>query len=435
VSAERRLKEHRSGFSATSLKIPDGTNILSVKKEGNISMDVIPYTVGKGNPYADEGELYYERTYWCHRGVGPNKDSYICMAKTFGKKCFICDYRSKLAADPESDEKLVRSLAPSERQLWNVRLTKEPEKIYLFDYSWWLFGKHLDNKINNAEDKDKDRYKLFADPEVGRTLKIGITKDEGGGMTSYTMSDIELRKREEALPKDILESALCLDDLLREVTYSDLKQAFLQAEDADERDGDGEEEEDEDEETSEEEDEDEDEEKDEDDDVEEEDEETGEGGNEEGEEEEEDDDNRDEPEESKASDFDIEEGSLVKHPKFGTCEVFKVSRDGTSLTLEDKKGKMHTAVAPDEVKLVKADEPKKPTSKKPSTSTKDTPFDEEDEDESGEEDVEDSDGEEEEVEEEEGDDDGEGEEDEGDEEEVKPKPKPKSNKNVRRGKK
>lgn len=329
VSAKKWASEHESGFSRTSLKVPEGLTIFNVKKAGTYRLDVIPYTVGEGNPHSDAGELHYERTYYIHARIGPNGDTYCCLAKTFNKPCPICEERAKMARDPDSDEKLVKSLFPKERNLWNVFVHSEPEKgVQVWDVSDHLFGKHLRAKINNAD--ESDGYDTFADPEEGQTLKIGATEEKGGGFTWRTCNDIEFKSRKEPISEEIMSAAVCLDDMLVEMEYDKLKSVFH----GEVPEGDG----------------------------------TGKKRNlkEDVKSSNPDDDDDDE------GDGDLEEeapkkkpqgkpktnpsaakglalGMTVLHEEFGVCDITKISPDGTSLTLEDEDGEMHMAVGPDEV--------------------------------------------------------------------------------------
>lgn len=331
VSAKKWANEHESGFSSTSLKVPEGVNFFSFKKAGTYKIDIIPFTAGEGNPNADEGTLHYERTYFSHRNIGPNEDTYVCPAKTFGKKCPICEARAKLARDPDSDEEYVKSLKPKERQLWNVFDHSEPDKgVQILDYSDWLFGKHLRAKINNAD--SGDGYELFADPDDGFTLKIGATEEKSGGYTFRSCTDIEFKARKEPLSDEVLNAATCLDKCLIEMDYAKLKAIFNQ-EDRDVKK-----------------------------DV------AASNGKHRSADDDDDtppkrpaarkptddDDDDDKPaakpgKKNLAEAKGLELGMMVKHDDHGTCTITKVSRDGTSLTLEDEDGDIHTAIGPDEV--------------------------------------------------------------------------------------
>jgi len=314
VSARKRLETHKSGFVMTSLNVDKDVKFFKTTAAGVRRVDVIPYRAGKGNPVAEEGELHFERTYWSHRAIGPNNESYVCRAKTAGLPCPVCEHRAKLAADPNGDEALVKQLAPRERQLWNVvDVDDDDGGVQLWDISFHLFGKLLDAEITNADEDEE--YEYFADLEDGYTLKLGFEEKKfGQGRPYYEVVTIGFKARKQGYDEDILEQVVCLDDALIIPDYDELKKIFLQMEDAD--------------------------------------------------------DEPDEPpkrrkrrapkDEDEDEDGDlltaeeagIAEGDLVSHAKFGDCEIVRISKDGTSLVIEDDEGKSHRAVAVADVDLV-----------------------------------------------------------------------------------
>lgn len=237
VSARKRAEEHKSGFSSKCYRIPDGVKSYSIKKEGVHRMDIIPYTVPEGvnNPFAEPGELHFERTYYTHRDIGPDGDMYPCLKKTFGTACPICDHRASMLRDPDADEELVKSLAPKERQLWNVFDPDDAEKgVQLWDCSFHLFGKQLDARVNNSD--EDDGYEFFADPDDGLTLKVGFKEKTFGGNTFCETETIDFKSRKAPLPDELLEKAMILDSLLIKYDYDSLKQIFLQTRHEDDKD-------------------------------------------------------------------------------------------------------------------------------------------------------------------------------------------------------
>lgn len=332
-----RDAKHRSGGDWTTITIPEGVTVFQ-PKEGSYKLDIVPYKVGKGNPYAEPGLWYYERTFFTHRGVGPNNESYVCTAKTTGGRCPVCDYRAKLARDPDADEKLVDALKPKERQLWLVFDHKEPEKgVQLFESSFHTFGKLLEKK-RKAADEDETHKRDFDDWESGSTLKVLFSEESAGSYSFIDCSDIEFKPRANGLDRDLLDHGVCLDDIPKVMEYDRLKGILLQTE--------AEEPEDEDE--------------DEDKPV------LKKGKAKAASDE---DDVEPAPKKAKApatkeanpaDDAGLEEGMRVKHKKFGVCEIVRISGDGTSLTLEDEDDETHRSVAVDEVKMLDEDKPPKP---------------------------------------------------------------------------
>ena len=133
ANAERRAKTHKTGFLITHLELPEGVSFIKIKDDKARRFDVIPYEVGKRKfhpdiTFADKGSLHYERTYFRHKRIGASQSDYTCNLKTFGKKCPICDFRTKLRKDADADDELIAALAPKEYQLFNVIDTKDREK-------------------------------------------------------------------------------------------------------------------------------------------------------------------------------------------------------------------------------------------------------------------------------------------------------------------
>lgn len=412
---ERRLSSARetaakSGtFERTTLNVPDGCTFFKPKKAGVYRLDIIPYEVTeKGNPNAEPGVLHYERTFYVHRGVGANNESYVCPAKTSGKKCPICEHRAKLAKDPDTDEELIRTLSPKKRQLFNVIPLDGDSAgdVQVWDESYHLFGKHLVRKINEADEEDQDKFDKFHDPENGLTLRVGVSEESGAGYSYYDASNIEFKERKKSYDEDIVDKAYNLDEMIREPSYAELKKVFLQEEAEDEEDDededDTEEAEDEDEDEDEpkakskskakksvkksktkdeDEDEDDDEEEQEEDEDEEDDEEVDEADEESDEEEDEDED-----------DSDVTVGSTVKFKYRGEWHTGKVKRVRNGLChvkCSDRNDPY--IVDPDDCKIVEAEEEeeekpkskkdKKSTKSKAKTKSKDDEDEEEDEDE------------------------------------------------------
>lgn len=234
-AARRRAEQHGEGFERTALEVPEGVKLWGLKDDKTKRIDVLNYRVGKGNPWADEGELHYERTFWVHRGIGPNSSSYVCPAKTANQPCPICEHINTLdRTDPDEDE-TAKKLFPRERQIFNIIDTEdENEEVQLWEVSFHLFGKKLDARIRNADDDDE--YDCFADWEGGKTLKIGVSEKTFGGRNFYEVDDIDFKSRDDYDPEQIEDEIYCLDDLLKVLPYDELKEVFLQEpkEDSDE---------------------------------------------------------------------------------------------------------------------------------------------------------------------------------------------------------
>lgn len=339
VSAERRIKEHHVGFGSTSIKLPDGKSFFQPKKEGTYRLEIIPYVVpeGAGNPFADDGDYYFERTFFTHRGIGPNKGTYICLFNTVRQPCPICEYLAKLAKEDKKDEDLIKSLGAKERQLWNVFDHDNPEDgVKVWDISFYLFGERLQIEVKNGDEDENLNH--FADPDRGKTLKVVLEEKFFMKKPYYNTATISFKERRKPLADEILDEAVVLDDTLIITEYDQLNQVFLQIDSRTDRKTE--------------------------------------------------DKSGEENTSATAEDLDIHKDDEVLYEE-KTCTVIRISGDGTSLTLVDENQQLYKGVAPDEVIVSTEDDNPNPSpnvepedtttspSPSPSGETKDSSKDEE----------------------------------------------------------
>lgn len=247
-AAKRRAQQHgRGGF--TALNVPDGVQMLQVKKPGTFKWEIIPYTVGPNSKkfvknYADPGELYFERTYFVYYGIGVNNGTYTSPSRTFGKKDPVAEFRQELEKREETDEakakaleKQIKALYGKERQLfliWDRTNEAEAAKgVQLYENAYWNFGKLLDSRVNAADETDPNTAHIpyFYLPDEGSTLSVTFEEEQREGGTYLKATIIDFYQRKKPLPDDILQQAFCLDDVPREIEYNELRRIFLQIED------------------------------------------------------------------------------------------------------------------------------------------------------------------------------------------------------------
>ncbi len=234
ASATARHREKSNQNYSDMFQLPEGIELFNVQSTGSLRLDVVPYTVGEGNPEADKGEFYWQRLFWIHRGIGVNDSWVICPARTAGKKCPICEYISRLRNDPDVEEDEYRPLDTSKRMLVNVRdLKKEPDKVKVWHVSYAYFGKALDDALNDAYEDHNDNMDNFCDPEDGYYLKCVAEKGWQG--KGYSVERVGFKAREEDVDDEILDQAVCLDDVLVIKSYDELKD-LLYAGESDEED-------------------------------------------------------------------------------------------------------------------------------------------------------------------------------------------------------
>ncbi len=332
AGSARRDSEHRVGGEWTTIALPDGIDVFQ-PKEGTVKVDVVPYEVGEGNPFASPGEWYYERTFWVHGGVGPNNESYVCPAKTAKRPCPICEHRAALVKrGGDDDQEEIKALRPKERQLWLLSPLEDGERrVVLWETSFHTFGKLLDKRRSDADD-DEDHIVEFDDFKRGATLKLSFSSEDiGAGRPWLKVYNIDFKPRPSGLPEELLEHGICLDKLIKLLPYEELQRVFEGIEDipagapkktsascSDDWDDEPP---------------------------------PSKPAAKKAPERQEPPPKKEQPKPKTAAEAGVAKGSMVRSRKFGLCEVLKISPDGTSLTLLDQDDETHKSVGLDEVRL------------------------------------------------------------------------------------
>lgn len=230
TNVREMVEKRAAGFSAPYLKLPEGVTLFKPKK-GVMLLDIIPFVAGEDNPYAEEGMIHWERTFWVHKGIGANNESYLCPRKNFKQPCPVCEFRAKIQAEGDGDsEELIQALAPKERQLFNVINRKEPDKgIQLWDFSFHLFGKLLQARLRDAD--EEEGWDLFFTLDKGMTLRVGFEEKSYSGRAYFEAEtlDFKARDKDEYDEDEMLDKAIELDSVLVGEDYEDLKKIFQES--------------------------------------------------------------------------------------------------------------------------------------------------------------------------------------------------------------
>ena len=224
-----------SGKSQTGLKLPDGVKQFKFLKAGRYYIDIIPFTASSKNPDVNEGEPYFVRTYYVHKGFSEDYKSIVCLRKTFDKPCPLCNFRTKLIAkNPEqvrsergAPQTLAEKLYPKTRQLWNVWDRQDKESgVQVFEAAYnKSFGEKIAAYVSasceeaEAEGKESED-EFFADPIDGKTIVVTTTEDTYDGRKFFQPTSITMKDRESPVPTSVLKKAPSLDEILEMNTMS-----------------------------------------------------------------------------------------------------------------------------------------------------------------------------------------------------------------------
>lgn len=230
----KRQKSARSNYGY--LNLPKGVTMFKEEPGSRIKIDILPYLVTADNhPDRDEkaeiaipNTLWYKRPFKIHRNVGANNDTVVCPT-SIGKKCPICDYRSKrLKEGAEKDE--TNAMKPSARNLYAIiplDSEKFEKKIHVWDISQFLFQ----NLLNEELEENGDNA-IFPDLEEGLSLRIRFDSSTVGTSKAFAeASRIDFVERKKPYAEDILEDVPNLDELLTILSFKEIEAKFFEVED------------------------------------------------------------------------------------------------------------------------------------------------------------------------------------------------------------
>jgi hypothetical protein len=212
----------RPGINASMWKCEKGTH----------EIDIIPYQAGRFDPAMSEGEWTYVLEVFVHNNVGPDgEQSIICMLKTFGKPCPICEHRHKLLEDG-SDDELAEMLKTSRypRSIYNIVCydrKADEGKVQIFNTSHYLMEMpllELAHSSPRAIAEGAPPIVDFTDPDEGKS--ISFSKDGDGRNTKFTAHRLNDRPKGFKIPAKILKQAIVLDEAISRPTYKEVYEFY-----------------------------------------------------------------------------------------------------------------------------------------------------------------------------------------------------------------
>ncbi|MCP4763005.1 MAG: hypothetical protein GY870_14600 [archaeon] len=218
----------KSGFAGQKRAFDfKGKEVTFWKPEkGSNHIDIIPYliTTDKHPGKLKEGYEDYILEYYMHPSVGASEDTFVCLKKTFGKPCPICEEQAILRQDENVDEDSVKALNAKRRAIYNI-IDKNDEEagIQLFEVSHFLFEKELLEEAETAEEE----VIIFADIEEGTSIKFRAKEKSFGGFSFFEFKAFSFEERDEAYAESILKKSYSLDKYIVIPTYDEVRNAFL----------------------------------------------------------------------------------------------------------------------------------------------------------------------------------------------------------------
>lgn len=318
-----------------AFKLPAGVTQFKFDSAATLRFNIMPFRCGDDNPCQAKGKIWWERTFFVHQNIGPDRKTVCCLRKNWGEKCPICEEQVRLTQKTERGDEngyqRIRDLDCKDRQLLAlVNVESAALKVQIAEASYAAFGERLQIKLKlgNAKNGYKDFFKL----KGGKTIVAQFEKKPLGKGNShwFKCEGIEMEDREEDYPSSMLEKVPCLDELLIKLPYNSVY-SILHGVDA----GDDDSDDDSGKRVSK---------RDDDDDR-----PAGKSASKKPADDDGDDDGDNDGDDNETTTVKLEKGDIVWHPEHGRCEVMRVSGDGTSVTLyNEENDERHTAISPDE---------------------------------------------------------------------------------------
>jgi len=239
MEASRELGGKKGMFLQDKIKdIPKFEPTAPQTGERTYVVDLIMFPAGINHPLVatnriQPGHLVHITWAFIHRNMGPSNDRYICMARTYGKPCAACEERNRILADTGLNRDQAWELAKPYNTgtypigAYNVVNHLNPQQITWQESVslWTINNSFMESKLQAvARDPMTGAFINYAWPtagnEGGRHISFQVYKkgqyDDYKGHSFYV--------RQNPVPVQVLQSAMCLDDFFDVPDYDELKE-------------------------------------------------------------------------------------------------------------------------------------------------------------------------------------------------------------------
>jgi hypothetical protein len=224
TSAQSMLDNAPStGKRGTYMRLPPGMTFFEPKEDREYRLLFLPWVSGKGNSRGENQDVE-NRFLFVHKMIGPNEESFTCLAKTSGKACPICEEFVKLR-QAGKDYEDIKDLKFKNREFFLIHdLDGEKSNLQCWEESTALFGDFLRGRMGNSASR-----KAFASPDGGMVVVVKGRKKPIGKQSCIEFCYLDFVERtpeEQARVDKLLEKVdklTCPDDWVIVPTHDKLK--------------------------------------------------------------------------------------------------------------------------------------------------------------------------------------------------------------------
>jgi hypothetical protein len=201
AAIQKEIDEIGKVYSKFKGIIKDGVKVYGSRDDEN-SMRFMPPLV--------DGE-FFGTIVWVHFDIGINEDRFICLDRSLGERCLICEHQSKLRSEG-ADKDDIKKFYPTKRYLFNVvdmfNAESKEEGVQIFDCPQTVG----ENMLLVTKDEDTKEPIDISDVENGFTFFFTKT---GKGKTGTKYSGYRIARRSTPLESpDWLDQIVDVNDVI-----------------------------------------------------------------------------------------------------------------------------------------------------------------------------------------------------------------------------
>ncbi len=209
--------------------LPQGTPEWFKTPAGKYLVDVVPFLVATDLHFNKaKGKWHYTIEFYQHEKIGPLEKRRLCLARTLGKKCPICDDLDAEKMKQNPSKIMLDTNKPKRRNLYNVwshmPAEQEAKGNMLWDASYHIFEKIIQRR---AQIPIEGGSRIWMSPDAQNGKRIYFERS-GKGVTDTEYINHEFVDRRTPLPQEIMSKAISLETLIYIPTFDEIYEDWKQ---------------------------------------------------------------------------------------------------------------------------------------------------------------------------------------------------------------
>lgn len=205
-----------------------GENIEIYKPvEGVNRVNILPYVIKTDNHpdvaagLVEKGDMDYVLDVWVHKNIGERKKDIVCLKKTYGKACPLCEENKRLY--DSGDLEASKEIMAKRRVMYNIQPTvgEQAGKILFWEQSHFFFQTPLINEANACVDGE-DPVIFYEMGKEGSVVQFRGVKEKFSGKEFLKFEGFRFKERDKEVEESIVNKTFSLDKALNVLTYDEI---------------------------------------------------------------------------------------------------------------------------------------------------------------------------------------------------------------------